>query len=207
MLHVLDRNPRTGSVSSPETSVAAMAALLDRGDTAEASPLAPLSAAECAAFDTLFRKHHQKVLGLLRTRLDNEADVVELAQEAFLRVLRYRDCKPAVRRYLLIRTASNLATSHLRQACLRKPHVSLHGLEIALEAPGLDEQLDQAQREQRLRAAIQRLPERRRQVLLLRLVQELSYREIAERCGISLTAVEKHLWRAQAAIRERLGGQ
>jgi RNA polymerase sigma factor (sigma-70 family) len=207
VLHFFDRESHAGGFSSPQISGLAREELLALGDAADALPVVPLSAGERTLFDALFRKHHETVLRLLRRRLSNEDDVAELAQEAFLRVLRYRECKPAARRYLLMRTALNLAASHLRQARCNKPHVSLHELEIVQDAPGLDDQLDQAQCEQRLLVAIDGLPARRREVLLLRLVQELSYREIAERCGISLAAVEKHLWRAQAAIRERVGGR
>jgi RNA polymerase sigma-70 factor (ECF subfamily) len=55
-----------------------------------------------------------------------------------------------------------------------------------------------------LRRAVERLPERRRQILLLRL-QQLTYGEIAEIMDISPKTVEAQITQAFAALRTALG--
>jgi len=54
-------------------------------------------------------------------------------------------------------------------------------------------------------AVLMELPERTRQVFVLRRLEDMSYREIAVRLGLSLSAVEKHMLRAVRLLRIRLG--
>lgn len=169
-----------------------------------ANPDAPLTDCERARFDTLYRLHHGEVIHLLRRRLNNADDAEELAQEAYLRILRYRHCGPDSLKYLLIRTALNLAVSHGARACISRAHVSLENVEIVSDAPLPEEALADAQRWQQMVAAMQSLPDRCRQVFVLRLIHGLRQREIAEHCGISTRMVEQHLAKAQAFLRDRV---
>lgn len=173
-------------------------------DAPEAVEGSGLSAAERARFEALYRNTYRDVINLLRRRLDNDQDVAEISQEAYLRVLRYRQLGADSLKYLLIRTAINLATSHRLAACRRLPHVALEIDDIPVDAPSLEEALDDHQLLQKTLAAIDRLPTRCREVFLLRLQHGLRQREIAERCGISTRMVESHLARAQILIRERV---
>lgn len=171
----------------------------------EVSDSIRLSTAERITFDAVYRRHRHEVMGLLLRRVGNEQDAADLMQEAYLRILRYRHFGADSLKYLLIRTAINLAASHHLAASRRMPHMSLEGLEIALDAPAMDESLDSEQRLQHTMAAAQALPSRCRQIFILRLVHGLRQREIAERCGISARMVEQHLARAQVLIRKRVG--
>lgn len=49
--------------------------------------------------------------------------------------------------------------------------------------------------------ALNALPPRARQVVILRRFENLTYLQIAARLGISVSAVEKHMARAMAALR------
>lgn len=57
----------------------------------------------------------------------------------------------------------------------------------------------------RMVQALQELPERSRTIFLLNRYEELSGTEIARRLGLSVSAVEKHMMRAIAHLRARLG--
>ena len=164
-----------------------------------------LTASERARFDAAYREHRDSVLRLLRWRLGHDEDIADLMQEAYLRILRYRDCSPESLKLLLFRTALNLATSHGIRACTRLTHVPLEDIEIAADAPSLEEEAESEQRMQQMMTVVSALPSRCRQVFLLRLIHGLRQREIAERCGISTRMVEQHLARAQVLIRERVG--
>lgn len=164
---------------------------------------APLTASERARFDTVYRLHYEEVLRLLRRRLHNPDDAEELTQEAYLRILRYRDCGPESLKLLLFRTALNLATSHGTCAHARAKHVSLDDIEIAMDARSMEDEVACDQRMRQLMAVVDALPNRCRQVFLLRLAHGLRQHEIAQRCGISTRRVEQHLARAQVLIRER----
>lgn len=157
-----------------------------------------------ARFELVYREHRNTVLGLLRRRLGDDPEIPDLMQEAYLRILRYRDCGPESLKLLLFRVALNLATSHGTGARRRLTHLPLDGLMIAMDAPSIEESAEGEQRMQQLFAAVGGLPDRCRQVFLLRLLHGLRQREIAERCGISTRRVEQHLHRAHALIRAEL---
>jgi RNA polymerase sigma factor FliA len=58
-------------------------------------------------------------------------------------------------------------------------------VEIAIEAPSLDDRLDTRDRTRELRDAIEALPERLQSVLSFRYVEELTLKEIASVLGVS----------------------
>lgn len=95
----------------------------------------------------------------------------------------------------VLRTALNFQRSWWRR--LRREAYGMeveHGMEQTLPV-GADPAL---------RAAIQGLPERQRQVVGLRLVAQLSPQETAEALGIAVNTVNVHLHRALAALRADL---
>lgn len=163
-----------------------------------------LSRSERARFEASYREHRASVLRLLRGRVGNPEDAADLMQEAYLRILRYRDCGAASLKPLLLKTAMNLAASHRIRACSRMPHIPWDEVELVAQASSLDEDLDRDQRMQELLAAVAALPHRCREIFLLRLLHGLRQREIAERCGISTRRVEQQLARAQSLIRDHV---
>lgn len=164
-----------------------------------------LTASERLRFDAVYREHRDAVMRLLRRRLGQDEDVADLMQEAYLRILRYRDCSPQSLKFLLFRTALNLATSHGIRACARLAHLPLEDVELA-DACSPEADVEASQRMQQMMTAANALPGRCRQVFLLRLIHGLRQQEIAQRCGISTRMVEQHLARAQRVIREQVGG-
>lgn len=79
----------------------------------------------------------------------------------------------------------------------------------ALEVPGGERSPAQAayekERREALARAFQSLPPQMRQVLLLRVDQDLKYREIAEVLQISIETVKAHLFQARQRLRAELG--
>jgi RNA polymerase sigma factor (sigma-70 family) len=159
-------------------------------------------------FDLAFREHRPALLRFLRRRLGNEADADEVAQEAYLRLLRYSgQPDPGVQKALLYRIAINLAGMRARQAASHHSaaHQSLDELPLESAAAAHDQQLIDQERLNLLMSAIQSLPDKCRQVFVLSRFHDLSYAEIALRCGISVKMVEKHISKALAVCRLRVG--
>jgi RNA polymerase sigma-70 factor (ECF subfamily) len=148
--------------------------------------------------EAAYREHYDSVRRVLRNRLDNEEDVAELAQETYLRVLRYRDCSSESLKHLLLRVAMNLAVSHRRQARLRD--LPLDDFEPVDSGPTPEEVYERRERLQRASNTLSSLPERCRKVFFLSRLDGMRHREIARRCGISLRLVEQQITRAKAAI-------
>lgn len=62
--------------------------------------------------------------------------------------------------------------------------------------------LEEAEFEERLHKAIEGLPEGQREVFLMSRMDEMTYREIAERLDVSVKAIEKRMGRALATLRK-----
>lgn len=165
-----------------------------------------LSSDEHPLFARAFREHYPALIAFVRRRVTIEAEAVDIVQEAYLRVLRYRHDKSLEDlRALLFTIAINLIGMRLRVG--RERHWVPLQDELALmeDSPSPDRQIDGERRVIRLAAVIEKLPEKCRQVFLLRRIHGMSQREIAERMGISIKAVEKHITTALAICRQKLG--
>lgn len=85
------------------------------------------------------------------------------------------------------------------------------GLELAGDPPAPDDRTrreegqEQARRIVALRAALEQLPSRQRQCLLLRVRDELSYEEIADVFQLSVHTVRNHIAQAKESLRRRFG--
>jgi RNA polymerase sigma-70 factor (ECF subfamily) len=135
----------------------------------------------------------------VRPRVGSRDDAEDVIQEAYLRVLRYSvDHGVEDMERLLFSAAKNLAVDSIRRRRTRdKTATSYAALEAdTYSGPALDEQLYIEQRLSNVEAAVALLPQRCREVFLLHRVESLSYSEIAARCGISVSAVEKNIARA-----------
>ncbi len=164
-----------------------------------------LSPAQRALMAQAYRQHYPAVLSLLERRLGNPDDAAELAQEAFLRLMRYRHCGEEALRFLLFRVALNLAASEHRRQALRRTE-DLDDTLLPCDRPQPDEWLARQQRCQHLLAAVASLPPRGRQMVVWSRLQGLRTREVAARAGLSTRMVERHLQTAQHLLRDRLEG-
>jgi RNA polymerase sigma factor (sigma-70 family) len=129
----------------------------------------------------------------LRVAASSSADIDDLVQESYLRLLRARDRSPVRSvKALLFAIARNAARDSLRQKLGNR---EIAGTEID-SIPVLDDAADvidlvnRRQEQTLLAEAIRALPERCRHVLLLRKIHGLSQKEISAKLGISENTVE-----------------
>lgn len=102
----------------------------------------------------------------------------------------------------LLRIAHNLAVSHLRS---RKGDTPLYESIVDEGLPRNPEAVAERQaEEEKVRQAILRLGDDQRQVIILRFVEELDYREVAEILGKSVPAVRVIQHRALCALRKMI---
>lgn len=132
------------------------------------------------------------------------ADVV---QEAFLKLLRAPHNEIRDMRAYLQRAAETIAIDswrrQSRQAAVVDPLVMASDA-VADPGPSADVAMMAREDSQALAAAIDALPPRCREVLLLHRFEGLSYAQIAERLGISRNTVMVHLANAMTSLRRRL---
>jgi RNA polymerase sigma-70 factor (ECF subfamily) len=151
--------------------------------------------------EAVVRRHHRSVLRFLRRRGATADDALDIAQEAYVRLLKYEGAtdieSPTA---MLFRIAGNVAADHVRAAAHQRRIRSFEGYaydaEIASDEPSAERELAAEQVVTALRNAIAALSPQCRTVFLLSRIDGLTYTEIASKRGISVKTVEKHVSRA-----------
>ncbi len=182
------------------------ASYVDRG---AACPHASGNGASAAEVGTdlavdLYERYHADIVSYLYGMVHQREWAQDLAQEAFLRVLRARQRLPEVenRRAWLYRVATNVALSALKRrgrfAWL--PWRAEDGHERS--APDVAEQVG---RRSAVEVALAALQPSYRAPLLLYAQYGLSTREVAEALGLSEAAARKRIYRASEMFRRHYG--
>jgi RNA polymerase sigma-70 factor (ECF subfamily) len=158
---------------------------------------------EAVSFSDLVDRHWRACFAQAYRLTRDAAGAEDIAQEAFLRLLKRRKELPDDTNFgaYLRRTVLRLVIDRARVNG-RRPEVSLVSEEEVEARPeAADEGLVEAVREE-----ITRLPDREAEVFALRVLEELSTRETAETLGISEGAVRRYLFDAVRRLRDRLSG-
>ena len=144
-------------------------------------------------FDSLFQKLYPSLFRYLH-RLTGDADVAEdVAQEAFVRLLRQPLTEPEVRPWLFT-VAMNLVRDGARKT--ERRHRLLTGAAPLVAQSRLpDEDLERSERIGAVREALDQLPRRDRQLLLMR-EEGFKYEEIAAVVGVAPASVGTLIARA-----------
>ncbi|MEP6834363.1 MAG: sigma-70 family RNA polymerase sigma factor [Gemmatimonas sp.] len=156
--------------------------------------------------DRLFREFHAPIVRYL-TRQLNDADLAEeLAQETFVRALRYgrAENKPVTNeRAWLFAVATNLIRDTVRRDTRQRKHLMALAAELGETEPEAveptPEELRQAATAQQ---ALQTIPERDRAALFMS-QEGLNYQEIAAALGLSVQSVGTTLTRARKKVVQR----
>jgi RNA polymerase sigma-70 factor (ECF subfamily) len=162
----------------------------------------PAASASLAAPDWTrwFAEHVQPHEPALRAYLSRRfpalPDHDDLVQETYVRLLRVSEPHRLVHaRAFLFTIARNVAIDHVRRT-RRSP---VDPIDDATEttmletAPNAAELFDHAQRHEAMLAALGALPERCREVMLLRYVDGFTAQEVAEHLGLAAATVRVHL--------------
>ncbi|MBX9815596.1 MAG: sigma-70 family RNA polymerase sigma factor [Sphingomonas sp.] len=144
-------------------------------------------------------------------RLGNEADVADLVQDVFERLSRLDDPGGVQRaESFVFVTAANVLKDHARRARVRGAglHDPIDAAADRLAGSQIppDRVLASGLIAAQVRAALLELPERTRDVIVLRLMEGWKMADIATALGISTRAAEKHQARGLAHLVERLRG-
>jgi RNA polymerase sigma-70 factor, ECF subfamily len=164
------------------------------------------------AFDELVLRYQGQVHNLVRAMAAADADVDDLAQETFVRAWRsiaaFRSAS-TFRTWLFGIAINVVRTHHARQSRVRRvfwsPSAPAEAHHEPLDRASVDDGIERpfAMREL-IDGALATLPDDMRAAVVLRDVQGLEYREIADALGLPLGTVESRIFRARQRLRPLL---
>jgi RNA polymerase sigma-70 factor (ECF subfamily) len=164
---------------------------------------------ETEAFATLVRKYERPLFTFLLRLVGNRQSAEDLFQDTFLRVLRALPKYQEDGRFSgwLFGIANNLAVDLLRRRRVQRRHFldDEEALTAAIDDHSVaDAEVENAEIMRLVEDALRQLPEKQRQVFLLRQHGDLSFKEIAELLGEPLNTVLSHMHYAVTKLRQQL---
>jgi RNA polymerase sigma-70 factor (ECF subfamily) len=167
------------------------------------------------AFEILVNRHQASVLNLVYRFIGDRTLAKDLSQEVFIRVWQAaKTYKPEAKFTTWIyRIATNVCFNELKSARRRRLFQfrrSNEDNERSIEetftdgSPTAEDLLLERERSRQISDALQSLPDNQRMALVLKRYDELSYQEIAQIIGCSVSAVESLLVRAKRTLQEKL---
>lgn len=150
------------------------------------------------------------VMHFLRQNWRNQSDIEDLRQEIYIRVYEAAQKEiPAHPKQFVLRTARNLLINHVRreQIVPIEAAVDLDALGAVVDVPGPERHAIARDMLRRLQAALNRLPPRCREVVVLRRIEGLTRDEIAARMDISADTVSEHLAKGMYALADLVYGE
>jgi len=165
-----------------------------RNDSSRNNPMSDLEHARWFAEEV--QPHEPALRAYLQARFSSLGDLDDIVQESYTKVLKARHAGTV--RYakaFLFTTARNAALDLYRRRRAIPTHTSVDGCELTPleEPPGIAESEEQSYRLEVLAEAMHALPDRCREVVMLRFLDGLSYKEIAAQLGISHETVKVHM--------------
>jgi len=157
-----------------------------------------------ATVNQLFREHNRALVNFLLTRVHTEAEAMDLAQEAYVRLLQL-DQPNAIGflRGYLFRIAANLAVDRARARAPRERAA----VELFEELGDPDEIEHHAIRREEFAivcAALKELPPKCQKAFLLHVIEGYSHHETARAVGCNERMVRYHVTRALVHCRQKL---
>ncbi len=184
--------------------------MTDRTDRTDDTLMLDYVAGDENALQTLVERWERPVFAFLFRMLGSSEEAEDLCQDTFMKLIEAaeRYAPEGKFRSWLFRIAGNQARSRLRRRKI------LRWLPLTADydnapAPGPDalDVLAGRERQRIVQHAVARLPERQRQALVLKQYHDLSYQEIADVMGNTVSAVQMLLHRAMTALRKDIASR
>jgi RNA polymerase sigma-70 factor (ECF subfamily) len=156
-------------------------------------------------FENLFKSHFKALHAYAFTIVNDMATAEEMVQNVFCRIWEKRsniDIRQSAKAYLY-RAVYHESINHLKKLKTMADY-QRHAARNAPQGAGASEQLAGKELEEKIREALEELPEQCRTIFQMSRFSELKYREIADALGISPKTVENQMGKALRIMRLKL---
>jgi RNA polymerase sigma-70 factor (ECF subfamily) len=167
----------------------------------------PKPASQAKPVDEIYRKEAVAVRLFVKRMVRNTCDAEDILQETFLRSWpALASGEISCPRAFLFRTARNLALNHIRNMRVRSSDAARLASEEAFRrhAPTAEEQMIASEEATACRRLLDELPQRCREAFVLRMVEDLSYKQMSKSMRLSVSTVEKHIGKGKQICRALL---
>jgi len=159
------------------------------------------------AFESLVKKYQRPLLNFIARYLGDRTMAEDLTQEVFLRIYRAApryQAKTKVSTWIFHIAYNQALTEIGRRKKRRNLWQALYRKREEASEERLAEPLERYEKTEEIMAVLGCLPENQKAALLLRINENLSYREIADILGVSVQSVESLLFRARTNLKRNL---
>ncbi len=153
--------------------------------------------------------HEESLMRFLARAWPQREEIHDLRQEIYTRMCQAAAAqRPHAPKSFLFATARHLMTDRLRRSRVVSIEAvgDLHDSNVLMDERSPERWLDSRQMLKRLAEALDRLPDRCREVVWLRRVEDLPQKQIAARLGISEKTVEKQIAKGARLIAQYFYG-
>ena len=172
---------------------------------------------ELAAYDTLVTRHRGRIFAMIRNMIHSEADAWDLSQEVFIKAWNALPRFEAKARFStwLYRIAHNVvydwtrrrkieSVGELNDEIFERERIDSASLTTPSGGTTPDESMSRGELRVKIEAALGKLSPEHREAVLLKDVQGLSYKEIADVMACSLGTVMSRLFYARQKLQTLL---
>lgn len=163
-----------------------------------------------ASFEAFIHRYHGPLLNFIERMLQDPGKAEDFVQETFIKFIRQLKEKgiPDNSKAWLFKVAANMCRDHWRSASYKKEK---HVLEYIPEKESPNDSVVDIYEKQETRkeilAVLNQLPERQREIVILRFYHDMKLKEIAEILDCPIGTIKSRLFHSMAFLKETLSGQ
>ncbi len=158
------------------------------------------------ALSLIYKRYWHVLIDFVYKRLKNQQDAEEIVQELFIRLYERREelnIHTSLNAYLHTAARNRVYNKYRDWMQQRKAFKIFHLQDVDYTTPALYI-AENKELENQIDLSIQKLPEKCREVFMLRRNERLSNTQVADRLQISVNTVEKHMGKAMKILKSEL---